>query len=166
MWTSSSRRFDPTTLLHPVVVAALLLLLVNDHLLKGSGLLPGWVTGKLSDVACLILLPVALKATIDLILERMQARGPSPRSIMWFSIAVTLAIYTAIQVAPPAVAFYERFLGIAHWVPRAIAAVIDGGEMPAVIDAQKFPDLTDLLLIPVCLVAVWIVSSSERVADA
>lgn len=32
-------------------VAALLVLVVNDHVLKGSGLLPGVITGKLSDFA-------------------------------------------------------------------------------------------------------------------
>jgi hypothetical protein len=38
--------------------AALVVLVVNDHLLKGAGLLPGWLTGKLSDFAGLIVAPV------------------------------------------------------------------------------------------------------------
>ena len=40
---------------HPAFVAALLMLVVNDHVLKGAGLLPGAVTGKLSDLAWIIL---------------------------------------------------------------------------------------------------------------
>jgi hypothetical protein len=38
---------------------ALVVLVVNDHVLKGSGWLPGWLTGKLSDFAWLIVAPVA-----------------------------------------------------------------------------------------------------------
>ncbi len=36
-------------LTHPFFVFSLLLLLLNDHVLKGASVLPGWVTGKLSD---------------------------------------------------------------------------------------------------------------------
>ena len=42
------RALDPRrVLLHPAWLAGVALLAVNDHLLKGSGLLPGLVTGKL-----------------------------------------------------------------------------------------------------------------------
>jgi hypothetical protein len=37
---------------------ALGVLLINDHVLKVVGVLPGWLTGKLSDVAGLIVAPV------------------------------------------------------------------------------------------------------------
>ncbi|TKK87760.1 hypothetical protein FDA94_16415 [Herbidospora galbida] len=49
---------------HPLTVLALVVLVVNDHLLKYTW--PGLVTGKLSDVAGLILLP----AVLDLALRR------------------------------------------------------------------------------------------------
>ncbi|WP_062430425.1 hypothetical protein [Herbidospora daliensis] len=49
---------------HPLTVLALVVLVVNDHLLKHTW--PGVVTGKLSDVAGLILLP----AVLDLVLRR------------------------------------------------------------------------------------------------
>lgn len=45
---------------HPAWLAALAILVTNDHLLKGSGLLPGWLTGKLSDLAGLFVAPVLL----------------------------------------------------------------------------------------------------------
>jgi hypothetical protein len=38
--------------------SALALLLLNDHVLKCSGFLPGAVTGKLSDLAGLVVAPV------------------------------------------------------------------------------------------------------------
>lgn len=49
-------------LVHPVFLGALALLVVNDHVLKGSGHLPGWLTGKLSDLAGVIVAPIVLGA--------------------------------------------------------------------------------------------------------
>src|SRR5262245_49551402 len=49
-------------LLHPLWVFSLGVLLLNDHYLKGSGVLPGWLTGKLSDFAGLVVAPVLLAA--------------------------------------------------------------------------------------------------------
>ena len=40
------------TLTHPILLVAVALLLLNDHLLKQAS--PGWLTGKLSDVAGLL----------------------------------------------------------------------------------------------------------------
>lgn len=45
-------------LCHPVTVAGVLVLLINDHLLKHTW--PGFVTGKLSDVAGLVVAPALL----------------------------------------------------------------------------------------------------------
>jgi cysteine-rich repeat protein len=60
----SSARLDPfvpaRALVRPAFLGALALLVANDHLFKGSGLLPGWLTGKLSDVAGLFVAPVLL----------------------------------------------------------------------------------------------------------
>jgi hypothetical protein len=50
----------PRAFTHPVWWAALLLLALNDHVLKGSGLLPGSWTGKLSDFAGMIVAPPLL----------------------------------------------------------------------------------------------------------
>src|SRR5919108_3596562 len=52
-------------LLHPLVLVALAALVVNDHLLKPT--FPGVVTGKLSDVAGLLLAPVVAVAAIELV---------------------------------------------------------------------------------------------------
>ncbi|TCB96187.1 hypothetical protein E0H26_16325 [Micromonospora zingiberis] len=45
-------------LIHPVTVAATALLILNDHVLKAA--YPGWLTGKLSDVAGLVMAPPLL----------------------------------------------------------------------------------------------------------
>ena len=48
---------------HPLWGLSLAVLLANDHVLKGAGILPGWVTGKLSDLAGYFLFP-SLLATL------------------------------------------------------------------------------------------------------
>ena len=48
----------PRAFAHPAYWVALATLLLNDHVLKGSGLLPAVLTGKLSDFAGLIVAPV------------------------------------------------------------------------------------------------------------
>ncbi|MDH5671728.1 MAG: hypothetical protein OEZ06_06235 [Myxococcales bacterium] len=55
----------PRAFAHPLWWAALIGLLLNDHVLKGAGLLPALLTGKLSDVLGLIVLPPLLCLAFD-----------------------------------------------------------------------------------------------------
>ena len=58
---------DPRAALgSPVWWGALALLVLNDHVLKGADLLPGALTGKLSDVAGLVVAPVLLATLLGL----------------------------------------------------------------------------------------------------
>ena len=52
-------------LAHPGAVLALVVLALNDHVLKEAW--PGWVTGKLSDVAGLVVAPLLLAALLTLV---------------------------------------------------------------------------------------------------
>src|SRR3712207_2662164 len=52
-------------LAHPGAVLALVVLVVNDHVLKDAW--PGWVTGKLSDVAGLVVAPLLLAVVLTLL---------------------------------------------------------------------------------------------------
>jgi hypothetical protein len=52
-------------LLHPVHLGALVTLGLNDHWFKAMW--PGPVTGKLSDIAGLVVLPVVVVASVELI---------------------------------------------------------------------------------------------------
>lgn len=59
-------------LAHPISLAALVLLLVNDHVLKQ--LWPGFVTGKLSDVAGMVMFPPLLAALVALTVPRTNPK--------------------------------------------------------------------------------------------
>jgi len=64
MLTSCKRRIPMTTsrnryyLLNPIFLACLITLLLNDHYLKYT--FPSWLTGKLSDVTGIIILPLLI----------------------------------------------------------------------------------------------------------
>jgi hypothetical protein len=45
-------------MLHPLTLVSLIVLVLNDHFLKWAH--PSWLTGKLSDVAGMVLAPIVL----------------------------------------------------------------------------------------------------------
>lgn len=102
---------------HPAPLAALALLALNDHVLKGSGILPGAVTGKLSDFAGLVFFPLLLTAladTLALALNRLAAAANLGLRLdaslrRWKLIAATAATalaFGSIQLFPEAVRIY------------------------------------------------------------
>jgi len=134
---------DPTpsaperALVHPVWWGALALLAFNDHVLKGSPLLPEAATGKLSDLAGLVVAPL-LFATL--------VRARSRRAMLACHIAVG-AVFAAIQVSPWAAGGWSDLMGLvgAPWVIVS--------------------DPTDLLTLPALLVS-WSVLVPATRADA
>ena len=64
-------------LLHPAAFGAIVLLVLNDHIFKAA--FPGPITGKLSDVAGLIIAPLVLVALVEVAL--WAARGDGQRNV-------------------------------------------------------------------------------------
>jgi hypothetical protein len=112
-------------LLHPLWLSALTLLALNDHFLKGSGLLSGAITGKLSDFAGLVVAPALLAVILQL---------SSRRALVAAHLATGL-VFAAVKVAPPA----------AH----ALAWLMELGPF----HAQIVVDPTDLFALPALLVS-------------
>jgi hypothetical protein len=112
--------------LHPVTLTAMAVLALNDHVLKGAGILPGWLTGKLSDIAGLIFFPLLATALLDTVLfglERLGAVLRKPVSYnpeltrfkLLVSCILTGLAFSAIQLWPPAVELYvalHRIVGV------------------------------------------------------
>lgn len=102
-------RFTPSTrrprlasasvvFLHPLWLSSLAVLVLNDHVLKGSGLLPGVVTGKLSDFAGLVVAPVLLAALLHALLPAL-VRVRTRAAFTAAHVAVG-AVFSAIQIVP------------------------------------------------------------------
>jgi hypothetical protein len=83
---------------------ALLALVLNDHWLKGAGLLPGWLTGKLSDFAGLIVAPILL-ATLA------RARTLHSRLACWALVAGSFAAIKLLPAAARGVEHFTRWVG-------------------------------------------------------
>ncbi|MBG6102296.1 hypothetical protein IW249_002710 [Micromonospora vinacea] len=117
-------------LCHPATVLALVLLLVNDHVLKAAH--PGLVTGKLSDVAGLVLAPPLVAVLLTLLVSRLPARAAALAGL------VTVGAGFAVVKSSG----YAAELASSAWT------VLAG---PSLVRA----DLTDLLTLPALGLAWW-----------
>ena len=113
-------------LTHPLWLVALAVLVLNDHVLKGAGILPEWLTGKLSDVAGLVVAPA-------LVAFALRLRG---RAALLVAHVAVGAVFSAINLWPAAA--------------RAVEALTALGPVPWRI----VTDPTDVLMLP-ALVASW-----------
>src|SRR5262245_46351378 len=103
---------------HPLCLLSLTVLVLNDHVLKHA--IPGVVTGKLSDVAWLILAPVVLAA----LLVRVGVPGRAARPVALIGAVVPFVV---LQLWPPLGELWGRISGGHH-----VADVADLVTLPAV----------------------------------
>ena len=99
-------------------MAAVIILALNDHVLKQAHVLPGWVTGKLSDVAGLFFFPILLFA-----LARAVRGVPRSRVVRASLLAgATVLVFAAIKVVPAFNAIANHVLGDVALDPTDLAA--------------------------------------------
>lgn len=110
------------TFLRPWTVGAVALLLLNDHVLKGAGLLPEVVTGKLSDVAGLFFFPILLAYSV----ERLFG---AKRGLEVLSCAATAAVFALLKTCPSASFWASKAWGEVVCDPTDLLA------LPAVVAA-------------------------------
>ncbi len=130
-------------LLHPVTLAALLVLLANDWLAKPASLLPGWLTGKLSDVAGLLAAPLVITAALDSALWLAARVGPAldfslRRGRLYAAVAACAAGFAAVKLSPAAARALE-------WSAGRIG-----------LDWRVVSDPTDLVALPAVAAAIWL----------
>ncbi len=115
---------------------ALAVLLVNDHLLKGAGLLPLWATGKLSDFAGLVVLPV-------LLVKLLRVRNTAGAAALFVGVA---GVFSVINLFPAASS-----------VAEAVAARLG-------IGLRLWPDPSDLIALASLPVAWRVCQAGEVLA--
>lgn len=136
----------------PIPVTALLLLLVNDHVLKATH--PGWWSGKLSDVAVLVLLPFLLLALRDVaVVVRLHARPAGVMSAV-AAAAIAIGLFTVIELTAIGAELYRWGLGLAQWPVRSGLAAMGGDRIPAVAPVALTSDPSDLLTLPFGLIVL------------
>lgn len=141
--------------IHPLTLAALVLLLVNDHILKQH--FPSALTGKLSDFAGVLLLPILLQALAELAFSHVRRRIPSARlanRILLMAVLATLLGFTLPELWKPAETLYRFTLGALQWPVYGLHAALEGDALPAVRPVRATADATDLAALPMALVAL------------
>lgn len=121
----------PRLFTRPLPVAMALVLLLNDHLLKGSGLLPGWLTGKLSDFAGLFFAPLLIAELVLWFAPRTAPRN----GVLAGSCAGVALLFTAIKLSTFASLRYVQLVSLL-WD-----------------NAANVVDPTDLLALPMAALA-------------
>jgi hypothetical protein len=124
-----------------VALCALALWIVNDHLLKGAG--PGWLTGKLSDVAGLIFFPLLIAAVIEI-----GARIRHRHAIILGTLAFTFVLYVGINLIPAVDEFMEVVSGYCRWPLDALVRLVSAQPVKGPGPTDLTLDPSDLFLVP------------------
>ena len=121
-----ARIYPAQAFAHPLWLGALLLLILNDHVLKGSGWMPGAITGKLSDFAGLVVAPAVLSVLL---------RARTRRSVLACACAI-FAVFTLIKLSQAS----------ADLLALALSKIW--------VDAKIYADPSDLLALPMLWLGV------------
>lgn len=140
------RRAPPAgELLHPVTLVALAVLVLNDWLAKPSAAIPGWLSGKLSDVGGLVAAPLCATAIIDCALWLLARAGAAPRADFSLgrgrlvaAVVACAAGFAAVKLSPAAARALEQTVG---WIG---------------LDWRVTSDPSDLVALPALGVALWL----------
>lgn len=124
-------------LAHPVTLVAVLVLVVNDQLLKAA--YPGLLTGKLSDVAGLVVAPPLLALAATLLVPRLPGRVAGVAAVALAGVGFAVVKSTEVGAAAASTAW----------------SLIAG---PSVILA----DPTDLATLPALALAWWAWTRARR----
>ncbi len=151
-------------LLHPITLAALVVLVLNDHLLKSC--FPGVVTGKLSDVAGMILAPIVLSAIISApALELATVEKLGKRRAAWACVIAVALVFSLTKTWAPATRAWEMAFETLRAPIRFVVTHVLA--RPAYSERVVLVrDPTDLIALPFGLIAAAILTSSPQRAAA
>lgn len=144
----------------PIYLGTLLLWALNDHVLKGSAY-AGVFTGKLSDVCCVVALPLAAGGVVEFL--RLSPNTPTGRSGVdrrHVAVVVTAAacafVMITINTIPACAELYRAYFGVFRWPVDAAGALVHGNHLPGITSVSLVSDPTDALTAPMAWVAVLV----------
>jgi len=140
-------------MLHPVALASLAALVFNDHYLKLHA--PGALSGKLSDVAILVVGPLLLQGLAEVAAARGGRAWRPSRRVFLSAAAVTCAAYALEKTVPAATEAYRLAWGALRWPLDGLAAWARGARWPSYARAAAVTDPSDLLALPAVAGAWW-----------
>lgn len=131
-------------------------LLLNDHYLKGRA--PGVLTGKLSDILGMFLVPlvwmVCVGACIRLTGVRVAPR--MARRILSVLCMLAAACLVVVKTTEVGAATFGHIIGILRAALRSPLAFMYGSSLPPVRPIEVVVDPTDLIALIALLPAIWV----------
>lgn len=107
---------------HPLPLGAVAVLALNDHWLKQAGLVPALVTGKLSDLAGLFVLPLLVMALVRGATALARRPAAADRAVPVVVVAIAAA-FTAAKLWPAGNAWLGRWWGSIVMDPTDLACL-------------------------------------------
>ena len=151
-----------TCLSHPAAVGAVALLILNDHVFKITH--PGWVTGKLSDLAGLASFPLLVAVVVGPMARRYTFAAAASVTAVGF-----VAIKTSVRANEAALGVMEAVLGTPS---RMVVDSWDLLAMPAMYIAWAIwrrtpaPEPTRLSVVAVAIAAAGSLATSPCMSAA
>lgn len=139
-------------LAHPLLILSCLLLVVNDHVLKDQ--FANWWTGKLSDVAFMIVMPTWIWVGLR------YCNAHVGRTHLWLILIGTALFFSSMQLSVWGDATYRYVLGALQYPYWAFLSLRTEGTLPSIAPVSSTPDPTDLVVLPFLMGSWWIVDST------
>ena len=148
------------SLLHPVALMSLGLLVINDRLLKAH--YPGVVTGKVSDIAGLIFLPILIVSTVELGRAATRRSGWRLTDRQLFVVVVLIGVtFVLAKTVAPVGTGVRHVIGAAEWPILSVKSLIAGGSLSHLPAIHVVRDPTDLIALPFLVIGYWCMSSHD-----
>lgn len=153
-------------LLHPLMLLSLVVLVVNDHVIKHHW--PGVLSGKLSDFAVMVLLPLFLHGLVELAHQKLSRPLSSVASARWLlgCLVVSSLIFGLPEVWQPAELAYRYGAAALRYPLQLLWALLHGHASRPFVPVRATADVTDLLAVPMALVAWRVGRVSAPAAQA
>ena len=139
---------------HPLVVGMLFLWIINDHVLKAA--YGNFWTGKLSDVAGLVVFPLIPLALYEFYCAWTSRNPRLHRMIFGASMAFTASLLIAINLSEACSTLCCEFVATIQWPFLSGWALFSGQKIPNLPQLTATPDPTDLFTLPALLIPLYL----------
>lgn len=153
---SPSERVWAEPLLHPVCLSSMAVWWLNDHV--GKVYAPSALTGKVSDVACLVVFPLWAWCLVDGLaswtLPRSYRTNRTWRARCLYGVTCMICTwFTLINVSETVGAVHRDLWSLIYGVMHRGLAHVGGYWHPV---AHHTVDVADLFTLPAALLGVWV----------
>lgn len=135
----------------PLTVLAVLLLFVNDHVLKHAW--PGFVTGKLSDVAGVFFFPLLVHALVWTVVPASRRDDRAHDRLLLCACVATAIVFTLTKTTVLGNEAYRVTWGAMQWPLRAARAIAHGSALPGIKRVVLVRDPSDVIAVPFAALA-------------